>query len=275
MKDPCFNFYSADFMQGVSDLTMEERGMFITMLCLQHQKGELTEKTIRLNVGNVTDDVMVKFRKTENGTFVNDRLDFETQKKVAYNESRRKNAQKGGRPSKKVSNIDDNNQDETIRLLYAKPTNNHIENENENEIEKENKKGVQGEKTETPKLIPNPMPHHTEVHDPATGQFVKTKTRDVSKLVPSPMSYGTKVPEEMNIMLMQLKWSIEDMELCYQTWVAKCEADENLLPMNAQQAKAAFKKFTWYFKANHPEMGKSKYTNGSHTKVKPAATVYH
>jgi len=73
-KDPAFLFYSADFLTGVADLTMEERGQYITLLCLQHQKGELSEKTIKLAVGNVSDDVLSKFTKLENGNFINKRL---------------------------------------------------------------------------------------------------------------------------------------------------------------------------------------------------------
>jgi len=49
-KDPAFLFYSSDFLSGITDLTMEERGQYITLLCLQHQKGSLSEKTIRLSV---------------------------------------------------------------------------------------------------------------------------------------------------------------------------------------------------------------------------------
>jgi hypothetical protein len=62
-KDPAFLFYSSDFLNGVADLTMEERGQFITLLCLQHQKGTLTDKTIRLSLGSVSVDVLSKFSK--------------------------------------------------------------------------------------------------------------------------------------------------------------------------------------------------------------------
>ncbi len=57
-KDPAFLFYAQDFLVGCSDLTLEERGQYITMLCLQHQKGFVTEKTIRLTVGSVSVDVL-------------------------------------------------------------------------------------------------------------------------------------------------------------------------------------------------------------------------
>ena len=64
-KDPAFLFYSKDFLTGVADLTMEERGQYITLLCLQHQKGRLSEKTCRLSlgIGSVSEiqDVIAKF----------------------------------------------------------------------------------------------------------------------------------------------------------------------------------------------------------------------
>jgi hypothetical protein len=73
-KDPAFLFYSNDFLTGVSDLTMEERGQYITLLCLQHQKGALPEKTTRLAVGSVSVDVLKKFKVDEHGCIFNERL---------------------------------------------------------------------------------------------------------------------------------------------------------------------------------------------------------
>ena len=281
MKDPAFLFYSSDFLQGVSDLTMEERGMFITMLCLQHQKGELTEKTIRLNVGNPTDDVMVKFRKTETGTLVNDRLIYEIEKRASFTESRRKNGAKGGRPSEKEQKKDDNNQEETYRLNVGKATINHIENENENEIDNE----IETKKQENAKienlqipLMANPdRPHHKDVHDPQSGQFVKTKTSDVAQLVPAPKSYK-QMPEEYNILLMNLSWTLDTLEMVYHLWVVSYEAQENPNAVNAGQAKALFKKFAHNFRANHPEYDKNakiKNINGKAVNGATRETVYH
>jgi len=98
MKDPAFLFYSSDFLSGVTDLTMEERGQYITLLCLQHQKGHLPEKTIRLSVGSVSVDVLKKFSIDKDGSFFNERLDIEIQKRIEFTESRRLNGLKGGRP---------------------------------------------------------------------------------------------------------------------------------------------------------------------------------
>ena len=97
-KDPAFLFYSSDFLNGVADLTMEERGQYITLLCLQHQKGSLTQKTIRLSVGSVSVDVMSKFSKDEDGNFYQERLREEIEKRANFTESRRNNGFKGGRP---------------------------------------------------------------------------------------------------------------------------------------------------------------------------------
>jgi hypothetical protein len=100
MKDPAFLFYSSDFLTGVTDLTMEERGQYITLLCLQHQKGHLTEKTIRLSVGSISVDVRNKFAIDENGNLYNEILDKKIEERKKFTESRRNNGLKGGRPKK-------------------------------------------------------------------------------------------------------------------------------------------------------------------------------
>jgi len=121
-KDPAFLFYSSDFLNGVADLTMEERGQFITLLCLQHQKGTLTDKTIRLCLGSVSVDVLSKFTKDKQGNYFNERLNEEIEKRIQFTESRRNNGSKGGRPK--------NN---TKPLGLAKHNLMEDENENENE----------------------------------------------------------------------------------------------------------------------------------------------
>jgi uncharacterized protein YdaU (DUF1376 family) len=122
-KDPAFLFYSSDFLSGVSDLTMEERGQYITLLCVQHQKGELTEKTIRLSVGNASVDVMAHFELQENGSYVNIRLREEAEKRARFAQSRRANGKKGGRPKKKA-------------------TDNHVDNHVDTHMEDENKDDI-------------------------------------------------------------------------------------------------------------------------------------
>lgn len=131
MNDPAFLFYSSDFLSGVTDLTMEERGQYITLLCLQHQKGTLSEKTIRLTIGSVSGDVIKKFTQNEYGYFYNKRLQSEIEKRQKFTESRRNNGSLGGRPKKDIQAT--KKQTKTDRLNLAKPKNNLIENENINE----------------------------------------------------------------------------------------------------------------------------------------------
>ena len=131
-KDPAFMLYSQDFLVGVSDLTMEERGQYITMLCLQHQKGHLTKKNIELAVGKASEDVMSKFVQDDNGLYYNDTLEKVILKREAYSQSRSENGKKGGRPKKEATENHNQNQEKTICLPYAKAYENHTEIENEN-----------------------------------------------------------------------------------------------------------------------------------------------
>ena len=92
-KDPAFLMYSNDFLTGVSDLDMEERGHFITLLCLQHQKGCITPKMMRLQCGGIPSvDVLAKFRIDENGNYINERIELERQKRKKHSEKQSANA---------------------------------------------------------------------------------------------------------------------------------------------------------------------------------------
>ena len=189
-KDPAFLFYSSDFLNGVSDLTMEERGQYITLLCLQHQKGSLSEKTIRLSVGSVSVDVMAKFQKDEAGNFFNERLILEMEKRANFTQSRRNNGVKGGRPSLK---------DKTTRLSVGKPKQNLMEdvNENENEDKKEKRKRGAGEK---PKANPEFQPCMKVYHDfilKQTGAPPKITAAD-GKAMKDIIEYLEKFPNAEN-----------------------------------------------------------------------------
>lgn len=95
MKDPAFLFYTNDFLSGVSELTMEERGQYITLMCLQHQKGALSPKLIKINVPNISPDVLCKFSKNKNGDLYNKRLRLEIEKRKKHSEKQSLRAKKG------------------------------------------------------------------------------------------------------------------------------------------------------------------------------------
>src|SRR5579859_5967206 len=136
-KDPAFLFYSQDFLVGTMAMPFEERGKYITLLAYIHQHGHITEETIRLLVGSISDILRLKFKQDENGLYFNDRLEHETKKRSKFYESRILNGNKGGRPKKKPNGKPNNNLNKTDRLLKTEPKQNLPENEdvNENDIE--------------------------------------------------------------------------------------------------------------------------------------------
>lgn len=144
MKDPAFLFYSSDFLTGVANLTMEERGQYITLMCLQHQHGHLSEKTIWLSLGlaSVTEipDVISKFKRDKQGFYYNERLEEEINKRSKYTDSRRSNGLKGGRPTQKS----DKHMDKHMV--------NHMGNHSENENININKGGMGGNKLAKPTI---------------------------------------------------------------------------------------------------------------------------
>ena len=131
MKDPAFLFYSSDFLSGTMLMSDEEIGQYIKLLCLQHQKGHLKEKDM-LNICKThNEDIFSKFKKDEEGNYYNERLEYESNKRKAYSESRRNNRKK--KEEKETYKEDMKN----ICNSYEK----HMGNENANEnINKNNKK---------------------------------------------------------------------------------------------------------------------------------------
>lgn len=47
-KDPSFLMYSKDWLEGTADMMPDEKGVYIDLLCHQHQKGTLPADTSRL-----------------------------------------------------------------------------------------------------------------------------------------------------------------------------------------------------------------------------------
>ena len=91
-KDPAFLLYSSDFLTGTITMSDEQVGMYIRLLCLQHQKGELTAKDMMKMCAN-DEDVLGKFVKTETGNFVNKRLKGEIDRRKEHGEMQRQKIQ--------------------------------------------------------------------------------------------------------------------------------------------------------------------------------------
>lgn len=127
-KDPAFLFYSQDFHTGTATMSFEDRGKYITILCVMHQQGRMKEETICFLVGSVSDMLRLKFKVDENGFWYNERLESEARKRSEFTESRRINGLHGGRPKKSKASAEPS----AKPLGYPMVT--HMENENDNEI---------------------------------------------------------------------------------------------------------------------------------------------
>ena len=145
-KDPSFLLYSSDFLIGCSDLTMEERGQYITLMCLQHQKGHLNRRTIDIAIGTiinketgqiiplVSEYVLEKFSVDENGCYYNKRLEEETIKRRNFVESRKSNLSKSSKSKEHIS--------PHMEHHMETDTESHMENENVNENINKNKDDI-------------------------------------------------------------------------------------------------------------------------------------
>ncbi|MCB6992410.1 conserved phage C-terminal domain-containing protein [bacterium 210820-DFI.6.37] len=139
-KDPAFLFYTQDFLVGTMDMSDEEVGKYMRLLCRQHIKGNIHPKFM----SDLSEEILSKFVKDNQGNYYNKRLKREIDRRNKYSESRRSNrsgVSQNEKHMKKTSSAYGNTHDSS----YAP----HMENENiyENENENINKKNKVGEMT--------------------------------------------------------------------------------------------------------------------------------
>ena len=104
-KDPAVLFYTQDFLVGTMTMSYEQKGKYITLLCLQHQKGKLTLKDLQTILNEEDVDVAEKFIKESDGFYYNQKLKFESERRKNYSESRRKNLMNKHKNSHMVNDI--------------------------------------------------------------------------------------------------------------------------------------------------------------------------
>ena len=127
-KDPAFLFYSSDFLTGTMFLSNEQVGKFIRLLCVQHQKGRLSEKHMLSICKAYDSEIFEMFLKDEEGLFYNERLEIEINKRKSHSEKQRANVMKRWN---KDTNVIPNKQNGNTVVIP-------LEDENENENENEN-----------------------------------------------------------------------------------------------------------------------------------------
>ena len=93
-KDPAVLFYTQDFLVGTMTMSYEQKGKYITLLCLQHQKGKLTLKDLQTILTDEDYEVAEKFIKDTDGFYYNQKLRYEAERRKNYSESRKRNLMK-------------------------------------------------------------------------------------------------------------------------------------------------------------------------------------
>ena len=84
-KDPAVLFYTSDFLTGTLTLSNEQKGKYITLLCLQHQKNFLTENDMMMICGSYDKSIFDKFVK-EDDIFYNKRMRDEHKKRKEFSQ---------------------------------------------------------------------------------------------------------------------------------------------------------------------------------------------
>ena len=137
-KDPAVLFYTSDFLTGTFTWTNEQVGAYIRLLCLQHQKGGLTENDISSVSGTFVEILRTKFEKNGDGLYYNKRMREEAIKRDKFCESRRKSIQmRYVRSSSELRTENENENENENKDLKTSIYNNKNKNSEDNQYKKE------------------------------------------------------------------------------------------------------------------------------------------
>jgi uncharacterized protein YdaU (DUF1376 family) len=100
MNSPAFQFYPQDFLVGTADLSPEEVGGYIRLLCYQWAKGGLPNDDAKLASmsgchGNAVASIRHKFRIYPDGILRNERLEKVRDDQTAFRAKQADNAKRG------------------------------------------------------------------------------------------------------------------------------------------------------------------------------------
>lgn len=171
-KDPAVLLYTSDFLVGTTTMTNEQKGKYITLLCLQHQQGRLEKEDV-FNICSENDTkILKKFQIDENGLYFNRRMENEATKRKAYAESRRRN-KKG-----KVFNNTSSTYDEH---MVNEDVNESINKKLDINCSPEIEKVFEIYKTECPKLLPLTGERQSRQSREQIGEFLKELDYDIER----------------------------------------------------------------------------------------------
>ena len=131
-KDPAMLFYTSDFLTGVALMSMKERGQYITLICLQQQRGHMALKDMKKAVGAMSEELMSKFVIDENGNYYNRRADEEIKKRASYRLKQKEKIEARWNKSNTANGNTTVSKKEYYGITTVIPLENEIEKENIN-----------------------------------------------------------------------------------------------------------------------------------------------
>lgn len=96
-KDPALKIYTAQFLADTQFWSQEEKGIYITLICVHHQNGYIPKEIMYQVMGGITEPekefplMMRHFGKGDNGHYVHYQtgIEMERRKKYSQEQSRR------------------------------------------------------------------------------------------------------------------------------------------------------------------------------------------
>ncbi len=100
-QDPAYQLYTSDFIVRTLTMTNEQVGMFIRLLCYQHQNGHMSEAHM-ISACNGRDElVFSKFSRDEKGLYYNEEMETEKLRRAEVSKVKSQNARSKGDQDKK------------------------------------------------------------------------------------------------------------------------------------------------------------------------------
>jgi hypothetical protein len=91
-QDPAYQLYTSDFLVRTLDMSDEQVGKYIRLLCFQHQNGHLTESTMLSYCKGKDELVFSKFLKDENGLYYNEEMEKEKSRRSSVSKTKSNSA---------------------------------------------------------------------------------------------------------------------------------------------------------------------------------------
>ncbi len=100
-KPPAFQFYADDFLGGVVAMNNEQRGLYITMLCIQWNNGGVTkddfESLSSAMAQPLAKRVLSKFKLASDDLYKNERMEIERVKQSEFRANRSESGKAGAK----------------------------------------------------------------------------------------------------------------------------------------------------------------------------------